>query len=681
MSIYKKLSTYDVASVPFNANKQYNFVSSSASALNITLEKAEFTSASLHTYSSASTDTSSSIKYHQINHLFYKNFQRDLNNRFGDVHYLDQQRTLYDKLNVISIPSGLYGLEIQPGSFYLSSSCYEVIDDKKGNLIISGSNLNDHSTDVRKKLFHLGPVEGFKHYDLNSPFYFYRKKEDPNRTRLFYSKENVEDDSYYSNHLTYKNIKFIENVMSKQLANTSTSAVGYGTNSTIDDVNSITWTTTSGTESGTVTAAVDLKKGKSYQVKATVENYSAGNGGNDIGFLTTPVGTAARRDDDGEISHVFTYPGSGSIGVFCRDGASGTLNNISVREYITMPAADFTGTADVSSSIVSPHDDKFNFNPGDDFTISMFIDPKKEGHILSKSTTKTIIPTPMNSRYGQISLKTSGSHQPKEVLVNPQYPFEVLIQNDDAVGIGELQIGSWTIGNNYQEDLLIFRKSDGINTPQVAAVIESGSVGYHVTCMCSASKMSVWIDGEEKVSTTDTTVKQTQNTTNLYIGSQGEKHSYYSGSIANLMIFKGSKTAEQIANLSLDINGSPYVGNIFYSHGIATITHPRYQIIASASNENYFLDFKGSHFIYENEYQCTVQADEYNFSHNTSTRKIRSKEYPTLADFATGSLWKPYVTTIGLYDENNELLVIGKLGQPIRMSDETDTTFILRWDT
>ena len=132
-------------------------------------------------------------------------------------------------------------------------------------------------------------------------------------------------------------------------------------------------------------------------------------------------------------------------------------------------------------------------------------------------------------------------------MVIIEYPFEVLIQNDDAVGIGELQIGSWTIGNNYQEDLLIFRKSDGINTPQVAAVIESGSVGYHVTCMCSASKMSVWIDGEEKVSTTDTTVKQTQNTTNLYIGSQGEKHNYYSGSIANLMIFKGSKTAEQIA--------------------------------------------------------------------------------------------------------------------------------------
>ena len=36
---------------------------------------------------------------------------------------------------------------------------------------------------------------------------------------------------------------------------------------------------------------------------------------------------------------------------------------------------------------------------------------------------------------------------------------------------------------------------------------------------------------------------------------------------------------------------------------------------------------------------------------------------------------------VGLYDDNHELLVVGKLGQPVRMSEETDTTFILRWDT
>ena len=52
-----------------------------------------------------------------------------------------------------------------------------------------------------------------------------------------------------------------------------------------------------------------------------------------------------------------------------------------------------------------------------------------------------------------------------------------------------------------------------------------------------------------------------------------------------------------------------------------------------------------------------------------------------LANFTTSSNFSTYVTTIGLYDENGDCLVLGKLGQPIRMSDETDTTFVLRWDT
>ena len=61
--------------------------------------------------------------------------------------------------------------------------------------------------------------------------------------------------------------------------------------------------------------------------------------------------------------------------------------------------------------------------------------------------------------------------------------------------------------------------------------------------------------------------------------------------------------------------------------------------------------------------------------------KIKSADNYEIADFTTGSFFKPYITTIGLYNENMDLLVVGKLGQPIRMSSETDTTFILRWDT
>ena len=80
-------------------------------------------------------------------------------------------------------------------------------------------------------------------------------------------------------------------------------------------------------------------------------------------------------------------------------------------------------------------------------------------------------------------------------------------------------------------------------------------------------------------------------------------------------------------------------------------------------------------------FKAAVTSHEYNFSNNVSTRKIQTDQHEKLANFATGSIWAPYVTTIGLYDDNHELLVVGKLGQPIRMSDETDTTFVVRWDT
>jgi hypothetical protein len=131
----------------------------------------------------------------------------------------------------------------------------------------------------------------------------------------------------------------------------------------------------------------------------------------------------------------------------------------------------------------------------------------------------------------------------------------------------------------------------------------------------------------------------------------------YSGSLGQVMFFNHLLTTESIQALNNNVGEGAY-GNIM--------------------NE---ISFKNIHPIFENEYMCTVNADEYNFTHNISTRKIKSDQKPDLANFVTSSLWKPYITTIGLYNENHELLIVGKLGQPVRMSDETDTTFVLRWDT
>ena len=143
-------------------------------------------------------------------------------------------------------------------------------------------------------------------------------------------------------------------------------------------------------------------------------------------------------------------------------------------------------------------------------------------------------------------------------------------------------------------------------------------------------------------------------------------------------------TSAQVVNISSSLNGSPYIGNLFYQHGFGVITHPLYQYIfkiPAQTTSLVDLEFQGSHLIYEHEYQCTISENEFNSTYNLSARKIKSKEKHDLADFTTSSLWSPYITTVGLYNEEGELLVVGKLAQPVKCSDETDTTFVLRWDT
>ena len=92
-------------------------------------------------------------------------------------------------------------------------------------------------------------------------------------------------------------------------------------------------------------------------------------------------------------------------------------------------------------------------------------------------------------------------------------------------------------------------------------------------------------------------------------------------------------------------------------------------------------EYKNTHLITENEYQCTMTEDEFEFTTNPTARKIPFRDSEDVADFTTGSNFKPYITSVGLYDDMGNLLVVGKLAQPIKASSETDTTFVIRYDT
>lgn len=134
-----------------------------------------------------------------------------------------------------------------------------------------------------------------------------------------------------------------------------------------------------------------------------------------------------------------------------------------------------------------------------------------------------------------------------------------------------------------------------------------------------------------------------------------------------------------------DIPLGGIVGQVFYSHGIATITTSSLvtmgsEISESASNlANFTVNFSSSIRIYEHQYKCGIRNNEFDFSLNpTLLSGSADDEY---YNFATGSEFNPYVTTVGLYNENHELLVVGKLSSPIPISRYVDTTLMVNFDT
>jgi hypothetical protein len=140
-------------------------------------------------------------------------------------------------------------------------------------------------------------------------------------------------------------------------------------------------------------------------------------------------------------------------------------------------------------------------------------------------------------------------------------------------------------------------------------------------------------------------------------------------------------------------------GQIFYSHGLAIITSdstPLADAYGSAifgssiygvtdsifinnfiTSSNVTCSFSSSLTIYETQYKCTARENEFNFSLNPS---IISGSEGIPYSYVTSSLFSPYVTTVGLYDEDQNLLAIGKLSQPLPSSPTTDTTILINID-
>jgi len=167
----------------------------------------------------------------------------------------------------------------------------------------------------------------------------------------------------------------------------------------------------------------------------------------------------------------------------------------------------------------------------------------------------------------------------------------------------------------------------------------------------------------------------------------------------------GVMTDDGYGNVLLD--NVSYIGHIFYDYGVIVIDHDVEAPDASISSagikivENtevvvsYETDFK----INRHEISVKLKPADFNFSiANPSIYRTYEAEgevaeefldlnipsselntYPLYRLMQAGVL-KPYVTTIGLYNDRYELLAVAKLSTPIQRTFDTDQIFIVRFD-
>ena len=131
-------------------------------------------------------------------------------------------------------------------------------------------------------------------------------------------------------------------------------------------------------------------------------------------------------------------------------------------------------------------------------------------------------------------------------------------------------------------------------------------------------------------------------------------------------------------NYNLYISGTDnprvLVGNVFYESGHIVISTSSYYELAT---HNFELYFQGTQTITEYEIICTALESEFNNTLNPSAQEPGTNKYIPL--FSSSEI-PPLVTAIGLYNDHNELVMVGKLGAPFKRDYDLDTTFIIRLD-
>jgi hypothetical protein len=201
--------------------------------------------------------------------------------------------------------------------------------------------------------------------------------------------------------------------------------------------------------------------------------------------------------------------------------------------------------------------------------------------------------------------------------------------------------------------------------------------------------------------------------------------------VGSMVVEYGSITATDDGNSNLIDSASNVKGNVFYDRGLVVLTDG---IVDGSTINNFDISYRSTMTIYENEIFLSVLENEFNVSQNPTAvyevggtkrtisitkpktrlidsqmvsqsfyqpgaRYIRNSTYPYISNVdgvsvgsfddyivsgstdQTGSYLSPFITTIGLYDDELNMVAVAKLPKPIKSLPDYPVNFIVRFDT
>ena len=233
-----------------------------------------------------------------------------------------------------------------------------------------------------------------------------------------------------------------------------------------------------------------------------------------------------------------------------------------------------------------------------------------------------------------------------------------------------------------------FLRSDGINLLRLSSSASFvGTDGPRHVCVTKSGSMCyLYIDGGLNTSGSD----RTNNPVNqhaLMFGSRDLISTEPATSLLNdVRFYNRAFSIGQIQTLanssSLSMIQTAVAGNVFYKNGTVVVSshHPKYN---NVFNYDFTLKYRNTHTIYQYETVIRIPKGSFNLTMNPTA--LQSPYTDLLINEMTASSnpnadLYPYATSIGLYNDEKELLAVAKLNRPLKMRSDVDINVIARWD-